>query len=681
MTRKLKIPSFIYKGTVALAFCASLSGVGEGFAQTNAEQVIAIGRNVLSMEDYMLAIHYFNQAIKAKPYLSEPYYLRGLAKLNLEDLKGAEDDCTAAITRNKFRTEAYKLRGFVRQSLGKDSLAVDDYNVGLAYNPTDRYFLFYKGVALTTLKQYDKAAASLDSLIRLYPGFDEGFAARGQLNLQRADTVAALEDIDKAIAINRMQISPYLMRAEINTVREKWGEASADMGEAIRLQPDRPELYLNRAYLRYNDDDFFGAMSDYNYALQIQPDYVPALFNRALLRHEVKDLQNAESDFSGVLALEPDNFHARYNRGLVRLELGKYKDAKVDFQEIARIYPRFYPVYYAIAECERSQGNLMSAARNIQYADVLVARYVSNPEKNPLDRPAIAPGKSNDRNSASSGEESDTEIMDRFNQLVTSSQGERTELAFNERYRGKVQDRSMQIDTEPAYFLSLLQPEASMSDASATFRELQDFNNAGYSQRHVYLASGSTLKGEEDFDGMLEIADNLSSVISAGKGRPVDYFMRGVAYTALKDYSRAVSDFNVTVEMAPDFSLAYFARGYVHSSLATLPADSDSGKKGRESLSEATLAEMDFDKALQLNPLNEFAWFNKGNIRYSQKDFIGATRCYSKAIESNPELGEAWYNRGLCSLQAGKRAEAFSDISKAGELGVLPSYGLLKRMK
>ena len=41
-------------------------------AQVNAEQVMAIGRNVMSMEDYVLAIQHFNQAIKAKPYLSEP---------------------------------------------------------------------------------------------------------------------------------------------------------------------------------------------------------------------------------------------------------------------------------------------------------------------------------------------------------------------------------------------------------------------------------------------------------------------------------------------------------------------------------------------------------------------------------------------------------------------------------
>ena len=107
-----------------LAAVSLLSSSGV-LAQVNAEQVLNIGRNVLSMEDYMLSIQYFNQAIKAKPYLSDPYFFRALAKLYLEDYKGAEEDCTMALERNKFKTETYKLRGFARQNMGKDSLAIE----------------------------------------------------------------------------------------------------------------------------------------------------------------------------------------------------------------------------------------------------------------------------------------------------------------------------------------------------------------------------------------------------------------------------------------------------------------------------------------------------------------------------------------------------------------------------
>lgn len=89
------------------------------FAQINTDRVLAIGRNALYFEDYVLSIQYFNQVIKSKPWLAEPYFYRAVAKINLDDFKGAEEDCTLCLQRNPFLTQAYYARGITRQSLEK----------------------------------------------------------------------------------------------------------------------------------------------------------------------------------------------------------------------------------------------------------------------------------------------------------------------------------------------------------------------------------------------------------------------------------------------------------------------------------------------------------------------------------------------------------------------------------
>ncbi len=63
-------------------------------AQINTDQVMRIGANNLYFEDYVLSIQYFNQVIDVKPYLAKPYFLRSIAKLNLDDYLGAEKDAT-----------------------------------------------------------------------------------------------------------------------------------------------------------------------------------------------------------------------------------------------------------------------------------------------------------------------------------------------------------------------------------------------------------------------------------------------------------------------------------------------------------------------------------------------------------------------------------------------------------
>lgn len=662
-----------------LFFVIILSLPGYVRAQINAEQVLTIGRNVLSMDDYMLAIQYFNQAIKAKPYLADPYFFRALAKLNLEDYKGAELDCCEAIKRNKYKAEAYKLRGFARQHLGLDSLAVLDYNEGLKHDPTDKYFLFYKGVALTTLKKNDDALDAMNQLLRRYPRFDEGYAARASLNLQREDTVAALADVESALKLNRAQINPYLIRADIESRRGNWENALNDMEEAVRLRPEEPAFYINRAYLRYNTDNYLGAMSDYNYALQLDSENMAALFNRALLRFEVKDLINAEKDFTSVLKLNPGNFHALYNRGLVELESGDYRAALADFKSIAHRYPKFYPVYYAIAEAERGLGNLRAVGANVNYAEQLVRQYVANPEKNPLDRPTIAAGTPNNSDSHPEGEEEEDEIevMNRFNRLVTMNNITETELSYNEKIKGRVQDRNVMAEPEPLFALSFNPSPKSLGGVTNYFRELDAFNRGRYINRTIYISPLSGTLTDKEYEALFKLTDDYTAVISAsGKNaRPADYIARGIGFSMLKNYKAAIEDFDAVLASNPDFTLAYMARGVARYASALTQEDQ------RLAMKTIAYAAADFDTATRLNPGLAHAWYDKGCILYSQRDYSQAAECFSKAISIDPEFGAAYYNRGLCALSTGKKNEAFSDLSRAGELGILPSYNILKRMK
>lgn len=672
---------------LCVAFLLGICGV---HAQVNADQVTAIGRNVLSMEDYVLAIQYFNLAIKAKPYLADPYFFRALAKLNLEDYKGAEEDCSLAIERNKFKTEAYKLRGFARQNLGKDSLAVDDYNVGLYYAPLDKYFLYYKATAQTELKDYAGADSTFRVLMRAYPRFEDGMVARARSSLLQGDTIKAIADIGDALAISKNLTNAYLMRADIYSQRRDWPNALTDLNEALRLAPKEPSLYINRAFVRYNSDDYFGAMSDYNYALELDPGNRAAIFNRALLRSEVKDYDRAVEDFTAVLSAEPGNVHALYNRGLIYLEQKKAAEALADFEATARRFPRFYPVYYAIAQAKQDLGDLRGAGRSVKHAESLVKGYVKDPQKNALDRPTIDAGRQNAQGSGEDGsEENQEELMNKFNRLVTVSATSETQLAYGDKIRGKLQDRDVRVEPEASYAVSFFDTPDVLRSSSNYFRELDDFNHNRYIDYPIYLSNSRNSATEQQLDNMIKRADGYTRIIESGRARPADYLARGLANIDLRNYEAAVGDLDKAIEAGGgSFTIAFMARGYARYAASRMEHASASDQKeknnplGARSLIAATGAAIqDYDKALKLNPRLIYAWFNKGNIYYDAQDYTSAIQCYSEAIRINPEFGKAYFNRALVYLHMGNRRQAFSDLSKAGELGVLPSYNLLKRMK
>ena len=74
------------------------------------------------------------------------------------------------------------------------------------------------------------------------------------------------------------------------------------------------------------------------------------------------------------------------------------------------------------------------------------------------------------------------------------------------------------------------------------------------------------------------------------------------------------------------------------------------------------------------------AHFNKGTLLIETGDLTSAIASLTRAIELKPDFGEAYYNRGYAYLRLGNKQAGLADLSKSGELGIVPSYNLLKRM-
>ena len=108
-----------------------------GMAQINTQRLIDIGRNALYVEDYVVAIQYFNQVIKAKPHLTEPYLYRAYAKLSLEDYRGAIEDCNLALDINPFLPKVYYCRGYAYRQIGQLDKSTEDLKKSLEFEPNN----------------------------------------------------------------------------------------------------------------------------------------------------------------------------------------------------------------------------------------------------------------------------------------------------------------------------------------------------------------------------------------------------------------------------------------------------------------------------------------------------------------------------------------------------------------
>ncbi|MCH5245008.1 MAG: tetratricopeptide repeat protein [Muribaculaceae bacterium] len=656
-------------------------------AQINTDQVMKIGRNTLYFEDYLLSIQYFNQVISVKPYLAQPYFYRAVAKLNLEDYAGAFNDATLAIERNPFITDAYEVRGVAAQNMGQFENAILDYDHALEMLPDNRGIMFNKAIAQQELKDFDGAKETLEKIIEHNPSFDNAYLGRAKLNIALGDTTNALNDIARAIDINKNSINAYVMRADIAIARDSCLEgALLDMNEAIRLQPHFAGFFINRAFLRYRLDDYFGAMADYDYAIQLEPANTTAIFNRGLLRAETRDDNKAIDDFSTVLKINPNDYKALYNRATLYRQIGNINAAISDLNRVIDAFPDFAAAYFLRFDCKRIIGD-RSAERDYRKSIDLAKTRV---RRSPLDGSPYAINHADDNNLDQSNSDSQEEISRRFTSLNTINDNTTPTQEYNSKeIRGKIQDNNVTVSIEPVFVLTFYDDPTELKPGGDYIREVDEINSTHTLRSPLRVTNHEpAMTDDETTRRHFQSVEYYNSYIASHTPRTIDYFGRAMDLITLRDYAAAILDLDRCTVSSPNFALAYFTRAMARYKLAMLPG-STSLSPGDNSNTQLHLddhrASMraiidDLDTTIKISPDMAVAHYNKGVILLENDDLTGAIAAFSKAIEIKPDFGEAFYNRGYVYFRLGNRDAGAADLSKAGELGIIPSYNLLKRM-
>lgn len=665
-----------FSGTIKAVLVSFLAGVFSMSAQVNTEQVLRIGQNALYFEDYMLSIQYFNQAIQAKPYQAKPYLMRAIAKLNLDDYRGAEADATTAIELNPFLPDAWEVRGVARSNNGRPDLAIDDYSEALKLLPRNRSLMFNRAMSLSETGKNEEARDAFGEIISYYPGFDRAYLGRANSSLALKDTTAAEADIDTAITLNGNEANAFIMRAGIASARGRYADALKDIDEALRFLPRAAPLYINRAYLRYMLNSYSGAMADYDYALSLEPLNRTALFNRAILLMEVNANDLALEDLNTVLDLDPNDMRALYNRAVVLGTKGQYEAAINDITRLSEEYPALPEPFYMRAGWERKLGHLAAAEADYKRGEA-VAKAL------PASSGDTGDGNVGEAEAAPVDKEASAEATRRkFASLLTVDKAtEITPDYNNSSIRGRVQDRRTSIDVEPLMLLSYYSSPSELRSSTCYIREVDDLN-ATRSLRFLIVVTNRPPAIDDDMAGRhFQSIEYYNSYLATHKARPVDYIGRAMDLLTVRDYSRALLDAKRAVEAAPNQLLPYLVRAQVSYGLYQAEVDGEdvqARRARRSALLDDVLA--DYRKALELSPQSPVVLYNIGCILFEKGDFTAADKAFTDALAIKPDFGEAYYNRGFMALRLGQKAKGISDLSKAGELGIIDAYSLIKRI-
>lgn len=130
-----------------------------------------------------------------------------------------------------------------------------------------------------------------------------------------------------------------------------------------------------------------------------------------------------------------------------------------------------------------------------------------------------------------------------------------------------------------------------------------------------------------------------------------------------RNHDRALAYFDKAIEINPKNDFAWGDRGLML----------DKQGKRNDALES-------FSKALEINPSNSITWHNKGLTFIKLERFPEAVECFDKAIQIDEKYAKAWYNRGRALSLLGRIDESQKSFDTSKKLDPL-LFTKLKKMK
>lgn len=631
------------------------------FAQLHTDRITAIGRNALYFEDYVLSIQYFNQVIHLKPYLSEPYFYRAIAKIQLEDYQGALQDCNAAIERNPFSPGCYYARGYIYRQLNRLEEAEADYTEALRFSPENRTYMLLRADTRAQMKHYDAALEDISQILKREPQSASVWGEKGHICILKKDTLTALEAFEKASQYDKTNPAVWSALGVTNLMLNREDEAYVQLTQAINLGSKWAGDYINRGIIHYHRHNYRGALSDYDQAVKLAPKEADCYYNRGVMRQEVGDYNRALEDLNTAISLDPERTEMRYQRGLVEMQLRQWKAVVRDMDSLIARYPYFLPAYYLASQAADKQGLTKTSYQYRQKAydleqkkEQIQSQQASQPNTDLLIADAQPQKKDHRKEFSTSTAQDQTDIPDE-------------EQKYDSQTRGSIQKKHQDVVNEPNIVLSYYSQDMSLRRTNYYHPLVDELNKAQDLPAALkFTAQELTLTAEMvdyHFANINRLTQSTDEAPTA-----ILYLARAMEFAIIKDYASAVDDCTRALRLA-------------NKKLEPIIVFCRANWRYRMMDGDNELILRDYDHVLTLQPDFSFALYNKANILCARKDYQEAIRYYTKAIEADNDFAEAYFNRGLTYVFIGENEKGLADLSKAGELGIYQAYNLITRFK
>jgi tetratricopeptide (TPR) repeat protein len=281
----------------------------------------------LSLDEYLMALQWFDRALALYPAYLDALANRGVALQQAGRHPEALADYDEAIRWGCSKPELFYNRGNILRESGRLAEAIASYDIALRLEPAYPEALRTAALVLRDLGRHTGALEFLNEALRLWSDFVEALNDRGNV-------LQVLERPSEAVSSYCAALGFAPGRADIlNNRGSAWlsigrcQEADADFDEALRIAPGLAQAWSNRGNLMLKMQQPEAALAAFDKApkLRSHNHYAEALCGRAVALKYLRRFDEALDCFDVTLACDPASPHIKNNKGALLLLRGEFE--------------------------------------------------------------------------------------------------------------------------------------------------------------------------------------------------------------------------------------------------------------------------------------------------------------------------------------------------------------------
>jgi len=213
----------------------------------------------------------------------------------------------------------YSIMTYQRNEVWKDDLTL--WNDIVHKSPHKARAYGNRGLLYYNQGNYTLALQDLNKAIALNPYYSQAYNNRGLIYSHEGNLGLALTEFTHAIEVNSSNAEPYSNRGLVYIQGGNLSQALTDFTQVLELNPNDPQALSFRGYIEDKEGNDTQALKDLNQSIELEAHYEDAYINRGTIYFHQGEYVQAMTDFNRALELNPQDPLAQKDRAITALKM------------------------------------------------------------------------------------------------------------------------------------------------------------------------------------------------------------------------------------------------------------------------------------------------------------------------------------------------------------------------